>query len=205
MATDQRRVRVIAGAIAGVIGSFVFVALNGAGMAQNAIAPAQDQDGKSAEQQSGEKIVICHKAKNTISVSVNAWPAHQRHADTEGVCVEAATTRSAKPKQGKKVAIAATTATTTKKGPESAKTKKAKSTSSAATTTSDSGVTQSATTQKSKKKSKAQKSKKAHKAGGKPTATTSPAGPMTSPEPEQDDGPGNGHENGNGNGKSNGK
>jgi hypothetical protein len=50
------------------------------------------------------KITICHhthSAKNplvTISVSVNAWPAHKRHGDTIGACVPpAATTTVASP------------------------------------------------------------------------------------------------------------
>lgn len=34
----------------------------------------------------GPKITICHKKKNTISVSVSAWPAHQAHGDTMGAC-----------------------------------------------------------------------------------------------------------------------
>lgn len=34
----------------------------------------------------GQKITICHKKKNTISVSVSAWPAHQAHGDTMGAC-----------------------------------------------------------------------------------------------------------------------
>jgi len=33
-----------------------------------------------------EKVTICHKLKNTISVSVSAWPAHQAHGDTMGAC-----------------------------------------------------------------------------------------------------------------------
>jgi hypothetical protein len=36
--------------------------------------------------QDGEKITICHKEKNTISISVDAWPAHLAHGDTEGPC-----------------------------------------------------------------------------------------------------------------------
>ena len=47
----------------------------------------------SAQQyQYGKKVVICHHTgskKNphrTITVSQNAWPAHQRHMDTLGPC-----------------------------------------------------------------------------------------------------------------------
>jgi hypothetical protein len=34
----------------------------------------------------GEKITICHKGKNTLTISVNAWPAHEAHGDTLGAC-----------------------------------------------------------------------------------------------------------------------
>jgi hypothetical protein len=33
-----------------------------------------------------EKITICHKKKNTISIAVSAWPAHLAHGDTKGAC-----------------------------------------------------------------------------------------------------------------------
>jgi hypothetical protein len=32
------------------------------------------------------KITICHKEKNTITISPNAWPAHQAHGDSCGPC-----------------------------------------------------------------------------------------------------------------------
>jgi len=41
-----------------------------------------DDDGTTEEQ----KITICHKKKNTITISINAWPAHQAHGDTMGAC-----------------------------------------------------------------------------------------------------------------------
>ena len=34
----------------------------------------------------GEKVTICHKGKNTLSVGVSAWPAHSAHGDTLGAC-----------------------------------------------------------------------------------------------------------------------
>jgi hypothetical protein len=34
----------------------------------------------------GQKITICHKKKNTLSVGASAWPAHQAHGDTMGAC-----------------------------------------------------------------------------------------------------------------------
>jgi hypothetical protein len=39
------------------------------------------QDGDDID---GEKVTICHKGKNTITIS--AWPAHMAHGDTEGAC-----------------------------------------------------------------------------------------------------------------------
>jgi hypothetical protein len=42
-----------------------------------------EEDG---EDDDGQKITICHKKKNTLSVSVSAWPAHQAHGDTMGAC-----------------------------------------------------------------------------------------------------------------------
>ena len=32
------------------------------------------------------EITICHKGKNTITISESAWPAHQAHGDTVGPC-----------------------------------------------------------------------------------------------------------------------
>jgi len=34
-------------------------------------------------------VTICHRGKNTISISLRAWPAHQRHGDTQGACAAA--------------------------------------------------------------------------------------------------------------------
>jgi hypothetical protein len=34
----------------------------------------------------GNKVTICHKGKVTITISVNAWPAHKAHGDTVGAC-----------------------------------------------------------------------------------------------------------------------
>ena len=33
-----------------------------------------------------QKLTICHKDKETISISVNAWSAHKAHGDTQGAC-----------------------------------------------------------------------------------------------------------------------
>jgi hypothetical protein len=41
------------------------------------------QDGDDID---GEKVTICHKGTNTITISVDAWPAHLAHGDTPGAC-----------------------------------------------------------------------------------------------------------------------
>jgi hypothetical protein len=59
--------------------------------------------GSSSAAQYQYKITICHhthSARNpgvTISVSVNAWPAHQRHGDTIGACQPPKVTNTAAP------------------------------------------------------------------------------------------------------------
>ena len=85
----------IAVGAAAVAALFVFAALGGVGVGQSAIGAAQYQYGK--------KITICHKAgphgkRVTITISVNAWPAHKRHGDTEGACPTQAGTQSSKGK-----------------------------------------------------------------------------------------------------------
>ena len=43
-------------------------------------------DGEDGAGGGNQKVTICHKGKNTISVSLDAWPAHQAHGDTMGAC-----------------------------------------------------------------------------------------------------------------------
>ena len=104
MRGDHRRYRLIAAAVSSAVALIVFAALGGAGLAQTAIALAQYQYGNPSQYQYGKKITICHKGKNTITVSVNAWPAHLRHGDTEGPCPAAqqAGTKVKKAKKDKK-------------------------------------------------------------------------------------------------------
>ncbi len=71
----SRKAIAAAVAIASVV---AFASLGGVGLAKSAIALAQYQYGK--------KVTICHKGKNTITISLKAWPAHQRHGDTLGPC-----------------------------------------------------------------------------------------------------------------------
>jgi hypothetical protein len=76
---DRGRLRRVSAAALTVLGAVaVFAALGGIGLANGVISAAQYQYG-------GGKITICHKGK-TITVSKKAWPAHQRHGDTEGAC-----------------------------------------------------------------------------------------------------------------------
>ena len=64
----------------------LFAVLGGTGLAQTALAPAHELV---AQSQPSEKVEICHKGRNTISVSINALPAHLRHGDTESTCTVA--------------------------------------------------------------------------------------------------------------------
>jgi hypothetical protein len=74
--------------VVAIVAVVAFAALGGVGLAKSAIGLAQYQYGK--------KVTICHKGKNTMTLSVRAWPAHQRHGDTLGAC-----TASHKSNKGK--------------------------------------------------------------------------------------------------------
>jgi hypothetical protein len=87
----------IAAGAAAVAALFAFAALGGVGVGQSAIGAAQYK---------AAKVTICHKAgpngkRVTISVSANAWPAHQRHGDTLGACSQSATQSSKGKGKGK--------------------------------------------------------------------------------------------------------
>lgn len=83
--------RVVATIVATVVAVAVFASFGGIGLAHGVINLAQYQYGK--------KITICHKQKVTITVSVNAWPAHQRHGDTVGPCQPASAGKAKKGAQ----------------------------------------------------------------------------------------------------------
>lgn len=68
--------RIVIAAVVAIAAVAAFAALGGVGLAKSAIGPAQY----------GKKVTICHKGKNTMTISAKAWPAHQRHDDTLGVC-----------------------------------------------------------------------------------------------------------------------
>ena len=106
----------IAAAAAMVVCMLVAVAaLGGVGHAQNVITAAQAAYGK--------KVTICHKGKNTISISKSAWPAHQRHGDTLGTCAAA---KAKKAKAAKAAKAAKIKAAKAKAKAEKAKAEKAK-------------------------------------------------------------------------------
>jgi hypothetical protein len=74
----SRRNRLITTVAGTVAACAVFASYGGISFASGVINLAQYQYGK--------KVTICHKGKVTITVSVNAWPAHKRHGDTLGPC-----------------------------------------------------------------------------------------------------------------------
>lgn len=91
--------RLVAAVVSSAAAFVAFVALGGAGLARGAISLAQNQY--------EHKATICHKEKNTITVSANAWPAHEGHGDTEGACApdgQAAGKGAQTTKNGRKAA-----------------------------------------------------------------------------------------------------
>lgn len=70
--------RIVIATVVAIAAVVAFAALGGVGLAKSAIGLAQYQYGK--------RVTICHKGKNTMTISLKAWPAHQRHGDTLGVC-----------------------------------------------------------------------------------------------------------------------
>jgi hypothetical protein len=77
--------RVIRLAGVGLLAAVILVALGAMAYA------ATDRGTSSAAQYQygNKKVTICHKGKNTITISINAWPAHKAHGDTVGACTGA--------------------------------------------------------------------------------------------------------------------
>jgi hypothetical protein len=73
--------RIVIAAVVALAAVAAFASLGGVGLATSAIGLAQYQYGK--------KVTICHKGKNTLTISAKAWAAHQRHHDTLGTCAQA--------------------------------------------------------------------------------------------------------------------
>jgi hypothetical protein len=88
---NHRTYRLLATIAATIVAVGAFATLGGIGLAHGVINLAQYQYGK--------KITICHKNKVTITISVNAWPAHQRHGDTVGPCQRTGSTGTAGAQQ----------------------------------------------------------------------------------------------------------
>ena len=221
MRGNPRRYRLIGAAISSAVALVVFAALGGAGLAQTAIALAQYQYGNPAQYQYGKKVTICHKGKNTITVSVNAWPAHLRHGDTEGPCPAAqqAGTKVKKVKKNKsQQATASTEPASNSKTKKTKKTKKTTSSSSAKTKPGAAKPKQENDPQAapsgrsdqtgSSKPGKSQKPKKTKQSGKskkiEPSSPPAAAGNGSSP-PGNGNGNGKGNGNGNGNGRGNGR
>ena len=217
MREGNRKTRRIAASMSVFVAVILFAALGGAGLAQTAIALVQYQYGHGAQYQYGKKITICHKGKNTISISVNAWPAHLRHGDAEGRCavvrangvVEAqqsaesiegpATGKTKKPKGGKKVHGANSAAKGKPEKSKPGKGKPGKGAQNGPPSVESSTPGQGAVAPAASKKPKKEK--------GNPNkgGQASPPGLGNASPPGHGNGHGNGNGGGNGNGKGNGK
>ena len=75
--TKQSRRIILAGMLSS-IALVAFAAFAGVGFANGSISSAQYQYGK--------KVTICHKGKNTITISQSALKAHLAHGDKLGAC-----------------------------------------------------------------------------------------------------------------------
>jgi hypothetical protein len=42
-------------------------------------------------------VTVCHKGKNTLTVSVNAWPAHEAHGDARAACAPGTASKTTPP------------------------------------------------------------------------------------------------------------
>jgi hypothetical protein len=79
----------------------VFLATGGTDLAGGTTKPAKPAKPAKTEESGASKVVVCHKSKVTIRVSVNAWPAHQAHGDVQGACAQSMID-AAKAKKAKK-------------------------------------------------------------------------------------------------------
>ena len=66
-----------------------FAVFGGTGLAGSTAKPTKAQYAP-GQYQNANKVTLCHKAKVTIRVSVNALPAHEAHGDVVGTCAAAA-------------------------------------------------------------------------------------------------------------------
>src|SRR5215203_6023207 len=81
--TNTKAQRAVFAAVVAATMLVTFGALGGVGLAKTAISVAQYQYAGQ------EKVTLCHKGKNTITVGAPAVAAHKRHGDTVGTCAAA--------------------------------------------------------------------------------------------------------------------
>ena len=85
---NQKNRIVLAGLLSTVVAAFV--ALGAVGLASGSTRSAQDDNAP------GTNVTICHKGKNTITVSQHALKAHLAHGDTVGACKDGHTKNNGK-------------------------------------------------------------------------------------------------------------
>ncbi len=112
---ESRRARTALGISVVAVALAATGVLGGVGFARSSVSAAQYQYGK---------VTICHKTHSkkhpavTISISLNAWPAHRRHGDTLGACgANGGTTTSAAPTTTTTTTSTTTTSTSQSSGP----------------------------------------------------------------------------------------
>jgi hypothetical protein len=95
--------------VVAVAAVLAFAAVGGTGLAGGLAKPGKAQYAPGQYKNSDKKVTICHKAKVTIRVSVNALPAHTQHGDDTGMCpaLVAAKAKAAKAANAAKAAKAA--------------------------------------------------------------------------------------------------
>ena len=91
------RGRGLVGVVVALGALVTFAVFGGTGLAGSTAKPTKAQYAP-GQYQNANKVTLCHKAKVTIRVSVNALPAHDAHGDVVGTCAAAAAKAKAKAK-----------------------------------------------------------------------------------------------------------
>ena len=91
------RGRGLVGVVVALGALVTFAVFGGTGLAGSTAKPTKAQYAP-GQYQNANKVTLCHKAKVTIRVSVNALPAHEAHGDVVGTCAAAAAKAKAKAK-----------------------------------------------------------------------------------------------------------
>jgi len=102
------RGRGLVGVVVALGALVTFAVFGGTGLAGSTAKPTKAQYAP-GQYQNANKVTLCHKAKVTIRVSVNALPAHEAHGDVVGTCAAAAAKAKAKAKGKAKAEESATT------------------------------------------------------------------------------------------------